>query len=96
MMEYKNHVESNLNFEFKNDAGRNDVYSSTHICLLGKNIMYTHSLYFFWLNSLTLILFNLNPFHANALFCYPYVKKPEVFYCFQGLWKFNIGLNWVN
>ena len=57
----------------------------------------THIVFiFFWLNSLTLILFNLNPFHANALFCYPYVKKPEIFYCFQGLWKFNIGLNWVN
>ena len=40
----------------------------------------------------------INPFHATGLFLHPpeNIRKPLVFWCFQGVQKETSGLKWVN
>ena len=40
----------------------------------------------------------INPFHAADLFWYPpeNIRKPQVFWCFQGVSKEISGMKWVN
>ena len=37
-----------------------------------------------------------NPFHATGLLPLENVRKPEVFWCFQGVQKETSGMKWVN
>ena len=47
--------------------------------------------------NIIVLKFQIKPFHATHLFRYPLktLRKPLVFWCFQGVSKVIIGMKWV-